>query len=404
MRPYTELDLYHLAVEEPWFAADPAPELEKARARHPWLATSVFGPVVTHYPVVREIHAMEGMLSASFRERVAALGALDTPWGDFAQRQMLALSGAEHKRLRDILAPAFTPRQANRHRELMRQTIRELLDEWAPRGAFDFEEFISWYPISVMCRMIGAPIEALPSLRSSLEALGLAGGHNPDVMQALQDATVTLDAYCDTLVADREARWKPGDDDDLLDALLQARHDSGLSRRELLDVLMFLYVAGYDTSKNVLTLTMYEMVRHHDMWARCAEDADYCAKVGDETMRFHGPVNGGRALARDLVHRDVLIPAGTFLQFPLSVIGQDRATAPDADRFEPERERIQAHLGFGLGAHMCLGQFIARAQIAEGLHEIAKRLRDPVSPGPGGWRPFLGVWGIRGLPIEFAPG
>ena len=55
MQPYTELDLYHLALEEAWFAADPAPELVKARGVHPWLAKSNLGPVVTHYPVVREI-------------------------------------------------------------------------------------------------------------------------------------------------------------------------------------------------------------------------------------------------------------------------------------------------------------------------------------------------------------
>jgi cytochrome P450 len=60
-------------------------------------------------------------------------------------------------------------------------------------------------------------------------------------------------------------------------------------------------------------------------------------------------------------------------------------------------------MGFALGAHMCLGQFIARAQLEEGLHLIAQRITQPSSPGPLGWRPFPGVWGIRGLPIEFEP-
>jgi cytochrome P450 len=52
---------------------------------------------------------------------------------------------------------------------------------------------------------------------------------------------------------------------------------------------------------------------------------------------------------------------------------------------------------------MCLGQFIARAQLEEGLHLIAQRITKPRSRGPVGWRPFPGVWGIRGLPIEFEP-
>jgi len=95
--------------------------------------------------------------------------------------------------------------------------------------------------------------------------------------------------------------------------------------------------------------------------------------------------------------------AGTVLWFPWSVIARDPAVADDADRFRPDREQANPHLGFALGAHMCIGQFIARAQLAEGLHLIAQRLKRPRSPGPLGWRPFIGVWGIVGLPLEFEP-
>ena len=57
-------------------------------------------------------------------------------------------------------------------------------------------------------------------------------------------------------------------------------------------------------------------------------------------------------------------------------------TIPDADSFDPERRQEHPHLGFALGSHICLGQFIARAQLAEGLHLIAQRITHPRSPGP----------------------
>jgi cytochrome P450 len=217
----------------------------------------------------------------------------------------------------------------------------------------------------------------------------------------LNKAVLTLEEFSDGLIVERERSWKPGDDADLLDTLLEAKNKGGMSHDELVNLLVFLFGAGYDTSKNVLTLIMHEMVQHHDIYERCAESVAFCSKVADESMRIHGPVNGARILTDDIEHRGVHFAKGTMIWFPKSVIGQDPATAPDADQFNPDREVKQAHLGFGYGPHLCLGKFIAVAQIAEGLHIIAKRMKKPTSPGPQAWRPFLGVWGIKGLPVEF---
>ena len=120
-------------------------------------------------------------------------------------------------------------------------------------------------------------------------------------------------------------------------------------------------------------------------------------------MRLHSVTTTNRLLVEDISYRDVLMPAGTVLWFPWSVIGRDSTTIEDADTFRPDREQKHPHVGFALGAHICLGQHIARVQLAEGLHLIARRITKPRSSGPLGWRPFPGVWGIRGLPIEFEP-
>ena len=399
----SELELPHLAMEEEAFSADPYPHFDAARARHPWLATSQFGYVVTHYPVIRELFAEESHMRGNYVEMVEAMGAMDTPWGDFQLGHILNAQGAKHKRLRDMLAPAFTPRQANRHRQIMREVMTELLDLWAPRGAFDFEEFISWYPIGVLCRMMGAPAEAIPELRASLEALGLSVSMDLSVLEAMQQGTRTLEAFSIDLIASREATFEPGDDHDLLDLLVGIKGQGGLGQDELINLITFLMVAGYDTSKNIMTLMMLELTRHPDIYRRCAGDTEYCAKVVEESMRFHSTSNLMRLVTEEFAHRDVLIPAGTTLFFPWGIAARDPGAVDDADDFLPERVNRNNHLGFGLGGHMCLGQFIARAQMAEGLHLIAQRIRNPTTMGPQGWRPFVGVWGMRGLPIEFEP-
>ncbi|MBW8755394.1 MAG: cytochrome P450 [Sphingomonadales bacterium] len=403
MQKITELTLPHLAMEEPGFAADPFPDFAAARAAHPWLAHSNLGFVVTNYRAVRDLMAMEASMRTPYDQMVDLMGARGTRWARFQEAHILSRAGPEHKRLRDVLAPAFTPRKANLHRPLMREVISGLLDEWAPRGAFDFEEFASWFPVTVMCRLIGAPPEAIPALRKSMEDLGLSVSMDPRFLPALEAATEVIDAFVLDLIAAREASWQDGDEADLLDLLLQAKADGGMSLRELADLLIFLIVAGFDTSKNVLTLIMYEMVGRPEDYARCAQDLGFCGRVLDETMRFHSVTNTNRLITADIIYRDVLMPAGTVLWFPWAVIGRDGTTIADADVFNPERQQQHPHLGFALGAHICLGQFIARAQLAEGLHLIAQRITRPRSPGPLGWRPFPGVWGIRGLPIEFTP-
>jgi hypothetical protein len=85
--------------------------------------------------------------------------------------------------------------------------------------------------------------------------------------------------------------------------------------------------------------------------------------------------------------------------------GSELAFLHDRDYCErPHRFlHLQSLVDFGLGKHMCLGQYIARAQLQVGIRLIARRMRNPRKAGEPGWRPFPGNWGIDGLPVEFEP-
>ena len=401
MQAAADLDLPYLTMDEDSFAADPLPHFAAARAKHPWLARWMLGYVVTDYQAMRDLFRMEDRMRTPYDNIVEVMGAEGTPWGRFQQRHMLNASGAEHKRIRDILAPSFTPRQANLARPMMREVIAKLLDEWAPKRMFDFEEFASFFPITVMCRLIGASPKVIPGLRSAMEAIGLSTSMDKRWLSAMQEGVVTMDEFVHGLIADRRSARTGAAQPDLLDLLLQTQSHGDLTDRELADILIFLFVAGYDTSKNMLTLTMNLLLDRPEQYRRCGEDPDYARKTVDEAFRYHSTTSSQRLLAEDIAYRDVVLEKNSTLLFPLSVATQDARYADDPERFEPERVHRNSYIGFGLGAHICLGQYIARAQIAEGLHLIARRLLNPRSTGPQGFRPFAGTWGIRGLPIEF---
>jgi cytochrome P450 len=405
MQSLADLDLPHLSMEDAAFAIDPFPHFAAARAKHPWLARSVFGLVVTEYEAMKDLLAMDGALRTANDGFVAIMGGQGTRWGRFAEQNIFNQQGDAHRRLRYALTPIFTPRHANEVRPMIREVIEGLLDEWAPKGSFDFEEFASCFPISVICRMIGGPVEAIPYLKSSLEIWGAAFHMDKAVVPELDRAHGLLEDYVQNLLAARRANARSGGADDLLDMLIGAGADDLLSEREIVDLIMFLYTAGFDTSKNVLTLIMRQLIERPDAYARCADDLEYCRKVVEEMLRYSGVSTSSRVTTEDVEYRGVVLPRDTMMFIPVSVAGRDAGAFADADRFDPDRPDLtdHRHIAFGRGSHVCLGQYLARAQLQEGLHSIARRIRNPQLAGEIAWRPFPGIWGLRGLPITFTP-
>jgi cytochrome P450 len=403
VQPIAELPLPQLPTQDPQFAADPFPQFAAARRQHPWLAQSSFGYFITEYAAIKDLLGMDDKLRVAHEGVIDLMNARGSKWGDFQLNSIFGLSSERHKKVREVLAPMFTPRAANQHRELMREVLSRLLDEWAPRAKFDFEEFASYFPVTVICSLIGAPSEALPTLRSSLETLGLSFSLIPGFLPRLDQAVEVTGGFVTQLVAERRAGRRPSAQPDLLDALLAAHDAGGLTTVEMDNLLIFLFVAGYDTSKNVLTFIMHELLSRPTLYRRCADDAGYCRKVVEEGLRYQSPATIPRLVNEDLVYRDVLLPKDTLLFLPVGMATRDPSAVPQPDVFDPERPQDNRHLAFGRGIHMCLGQFIARAQIEEGLHLIAQRINHPRLAGQPGHRPFMGVWGLRGLPIEFTP-
>jgi len=404
MQTLPELDLPHLSMEEPAFAADPFPHFSAARTKHPWLARSVFGLVVTEYAAMKDLLWMNDTLRTANDGIVAIMGAKGSPWGRNAEENIFAQQGDNHRRLRDAVAPIFTPRHANAIRPMVREVIDGLLDHWAPLGGFDFEEFASYFPISVISNMIGGPLSEIPRLRSTLETLGGAFAMDPAQLPALDAAQLVMEEFVQNLIAKRRADSRHEGEEDLLDKLIGVGAEGRMSEREIVLLVTFMYAAGYDTSKNVLSLTMRQLIDLPELYQRCATDHDFCGKVIKEMLRYCSVSTSFRVTKSDVEYRGVLLPRDTMLFFPVSVSGRDPDAFSDADRLDPERPAERNHhIAFGRGAHVCLGQHIAQVQLQEGLHRIAQRIREPRLAGEIAWRPFPGIWGLRRLPITFTP-
>jgi cytochrome P450 len=405
MQTLAELDLPHLPVETPEFSADPYRFFREARRRHPWLASSNIGLMIHEHTAIRALLGQDELFRPAYDGIVDQLGAHDTEWGRFTENQLISLPVEQHRLLRDIFAAKFTPRFANQLRPMMRASVTRLLDEWAPKGEIDFEAFASFFPISNMFTLVGAPVAEIPTVRNSLETLGLAFAMDPAKVPQINAAYLVIEDLVKRLIAERRADPNAAAKDDLLNLLTSTAESGGVAERQLIDLIIFFFIAGYDTSKNVLTYTMWTLLDHPDIYRRCAEDHAYCSKVIEEALRYFNPGSVPRFTARDVEFRDVVIPKDTMVWFNVNISGRDVGLFDDPDVFDPDRTLApaQRHAAFSLGKHMCLGQFIARAQLEEGLHQIAQRMREPKLAGGFEWRPYPGTWGLKGLPIAFTP-
>lgn len=402
MQTVSELSLPELPVQQHEFESNPMPFVEVARKEHPWLAKFSMGYVIHGYQAAKDLLYMDDKMTPHFGSIVEFYGAEGTDWARFMEEILPSVEGEKHDRLRASVAPAFTPKSANQARQLMQRLIAELLDHWTPTGAFDFAEFAANFPISVMCGLLGMSTEKIDTLRDALETQVAAYSRSPGLLPKVLDAYNVLWNFADTAVLERE-KQPSQDENALLDALIQSKNDGGLDERELRYLLIVLLLSGYDTSKNALTMMMYILLEYPDIYQRCAEDKSYCKKVVAEAIRHSTVVSPCRTLYEDLVYDGIKFPKGTFLCFALPLTGRDPAAFSQPMVFNPEREQAPRSFAFGRGKRFCLGQFIALAQLEEGIHLIAQRMARPELAGEITWRPFIGAWGLQTLPLSFSP-
>lgn len=396
-----DLDLLELPIEDRAFGEDPEPWFARARQQHPFLARFSHGYLVHGHREIRDLIQMDDKLHIAVDDVVEIMGATGTPWGDFMKNLVIAKHGDEHRRMRDALKPFFKPRRIAEHVALIQEVVSGLLDEWGPRGEFDFTEFASNFPIAVMFGLIGADLAQLPKIKWALEVQGLSYSLDTTLLPDMEAAHATMMKFTADLLDQR--RDSGENRDDLLQAMIDAIDAGLLSRLEVCEQLFFLFAAGYDTTKNQLGMTARLLFQQPELWDRCAQDREFCTRAIEEGLRHSSPSAPPRIALEDIVYGDLLIPKGSHLMFLLNISGRDPRSFDEPMAFRPGRESAKHHLAFGKGAHICLGLHLARFQMEEGLHLIAQRLRNPEVTGEPTWRRFPGVWGLETLPIRFTP-
>ncbi len=313
---------------------------------------------------------------------------------------MLMREPPDHARIRGLVTRAFTARRVEQLRPRIRALVAEMLDRIEPAGRMDIiRDFAHVLPVTVICDMLGIPEHDRGRFLGTAAASTRMLDPVPMNRREIDEANAMFDeqtAYFTALFDLR--RRNPGDD--LITALLHARDDSGgLTEEELLANVWLLFVAGHETTRNLIGNGLLALHRNPEELARLKADPGLLATAVAELLRYDSSVQFvSRTAYEDVEIGGVTIARDQSVICLLAAGNRDPAVFPDPDRLDVGRPDVRP-LSFGGGIHYCLG---AQLTMIEGQEAFAgllarlpgMRLEDIDTPS---WKPTFTIHGLHEL-------
>jgi cytochrome P450 len=398
----TELDLPAFDYTDPTLRGPRYHETMASLREKGWLAASALGYFVLDREGV-EFFLKSRKLTFPGMQVAEVFGVTEGPLYEEISRNILNIDGDDHRRLRNLVNPALTPRAVERYRPPMREFLEQLVGAVAEDRRCEFVEAVAKpYPSLVIATVMGAPLEDAPRLHHWSNWIQRQFSADlADKRDLIEQAVVEFYDYVGALLERR--REDPSDD--LISKLLAAEYEGDrLSEVELVNLVLNVLIGGVDTSQSQLTHAMRLLAEHPDQWDLLASDPSMAGRAADEALRFEPIVPfTARIVVEEVEYRDVTFPEGSIVM----VSAFDANRDPDAYPGEPdsfditaERDRTKP-MTFGAGIHYCLGANVARAELQEALAYLPQVMPGLRLDGEPEYDSINGIYGLERLPVRW---
>lgn len=319
------------------------------------------------------------------------------------ERSLMGMDPPELTRLRRLVARAFTPRRAQQLRPGIQKIADEIVGQMTECGPpIDLvEDFALPFSIAVICELLGVPYEDRHDFRTWVKAFVTASCLSEE---ETGERIARLVDYMAALIAER--REKPAAD--LLSAMIQARdHHDRLTEDELLHLAVVLLVAGYETLANQIPNSVYLLLTHPEQLTFLRQRPEHMPCAVDELLRYIPSGNAGALFPRyateDVLLGGCTVKAGDPVLISLHAANRDPLVFPDPHTLDLTRTP-NPHIGFGYGAHTCLGAHLAKVEIEIALDALLRRfpvLRMEPNADAVEWKKGMVLRGPSCMPVAW---
>ena len=316
----------------------------------------------------------------------------------------------EHKRLRGLLAQAFTPKVSESMRPITREIVQKVMSELEDTSDLIHDVFTP-VPALVVGRLLGSSEADIPDLirwAGAINGLYEKGGLiDPQKAIHAEEMLSEIRSFVTRLANDRRVIRDQGKLDpakDVLAGLINSETaGDSLSESELVSTVVTLFVAGHETTTHLLGNGLLALLDSDSQIQKIKSQPDLIPSAIDEMARFDGSVpRSWRITKRDMEISGVLVPKGQLVLPMLASANRDENEFTDPDEFKIERD-TRKHLAFGRGVHVCLGAPLARIEGQEIVKELLNqfpniKLKEKAEELT--WRRDVALRGLVSLPVQ----
>ena len=369
----TTFDLQNVSED---YLVDPYRVLAELRAQSPVHKNTDGTFVLTCYADIVQTYR-DPMIWSSDKRATFKPKFGNTPLFEHHTNSIVFIDPPDHTRIRRLFQSAFTRKALAAFVPRITNLVDEYLNRLEDQRQMEIvEEFSFRLPIEVVCDLLGVPRQDREFIRGWANAILTA--LEPTLVQKQLDdgnqAVVDFKQYLRDLIAYRRAHPHDAQDTEVLTILADAEADGKrLTEIELLHQCIFMLNAGHETSTNMITHGIHEMLLNPDQIGLLSEHPDLIEPMVEEVLRFQAPIQiNNRRANSDQILSGVTIPADTTVHMMINSANRDPAQFPNPDRFDITR-RPNRHLSFGLGVHICAGNALARVEAQIAFQRLFRR-------------------------------